>query len=126
MVDVFLNSANFATHAFLNLAHPSGYALNLKALIKVPKVSSTSQLPYLDLHLKENLIRQTSFLRKNTPQKPASFKVKPNFETIRNYKKWPKQLSTYLSSPICNMQLYLSCMFVSGIERLLTLYFNFC
>jgi hypothetical protein len=39
MTDVYLNSVNFAPHAFLNLAPPSGYALNLKALIKVSKVS---------------------------------------------------------------------------------------
>jgi hypothetical protein len=39
MADVFLNSSNFAPHAFLTLAPPSGYALNLKALIKVSKVS---------------------------------------------------------------------------------------
>ena len=39
MADIFLNSANFASHAFLSLAPPSGYALNLKALIKVSKVS---------------------------------------------------------------------------------------
>ena len=39
MEDVFLNSANFATHTFLTLAPPSRYALNLKALIKVSKVS---------------------------------------------------------------------------------------
>ena len=29
MVDVFLNSANFAPHALLTLAPPSSYALNL-------------------------------------------------------------------------------------------------
>ena len=46
MVDVFLNSANFAAHAFFTLAPPSSYALNLKALIKVSKVSWTSQLSY--------------------------------------------------------------------------------
>ena len=46
MADVFLNLANFAKHTFLALAPPSGYALNLKALIKVSKVSSTSQLSY--------------------------------------------------------------------------------
>ena len=34
MADVFLNSANFASHAFLTLAPPSSYALNLKSLIK--------------------------------------------------------------------------------------------
>ena len=39
MPDVFLNSANFAPHAVLTLALPSGYALKLKALIKVTKVS---------------------------------------------------------------------------------------
>ena len=39
MADVFLNSANFAPQAFLTLAPPSGYALNLKSLIKVSKVS---------------------------------------------------------------------------------------
>jgi hypothetical protein len=39
MADVFLNSANFAPHAFFTLAKPSDYALNLKALIKVSKVS---------------------------------------------------------------------------------------
>jgi hypothetical protein len=38
-VDVFLNSANLAKHTFSTLAPPSGYALNLKALIKVSKVS---------------------------------------------------------------------------------------
>ena len=39
MADVFLNLANFASHAFLTLGPPSSYALNLKALIKVSKVS---------------------------------------------------------------------------------------
>ena len=35
MAEVFLNLANFASHAFLTLVPPSGYALNLKGLIKV-------------------------------------------------------------------------------------------
>ena len=39
MEDVFLNPSNIASHAFLTLAPHSGYALNLKALIKVSKVS---------------------------------------------------------------------------------------
>jgi hypothetical protein len=39
MADVFLSSANFALHALLTLAPPSSYALNLKALLKVSKVS---------------------------------------------------------------------------------------
>ena len=46
MADVFLNSANFASHAFLTVAPPSGYALNLKSLIKVSKVTWTYQLSY--------------------------------------------------------------------------------
>ena len=46
MADIFQNSANFAPHAFLTLAPPSGYALNLKVLIKVSKVSWRSQLSY--------------------------------------------------------------------------------
>ena len=44
MAEVFLNLSNFAKHTILTLAPPSGYALNLKALIKVSKVSWTSQL----------------------------------------------------------------------------------
>ena len=35
-------------------------------------------LKHLDLHLKENLIRQTSFLQKKPSQKPASLRVKIN------------------------------------------------
>ena len=46
MADVFLNSTNFAQHAFLTLAPTSGYILNLKALIKVSKINWTSQLSY--------------------------------------------------------------------------------
>ena len=46
MADVFLNSANLVPHAILILAPPSSYALNLKALIKVSKISWTSQLLY--------------------------------------------------------------------------------
>ena len=39
IADVFLNLANFSSYASLTLALPSCYALNLKALIKVSKVS---------------------------------------------------------------------------------------
>ena len=70
MVDVFLNSANFVLHAFLTLVPPSSYALNLKALINwCQKLAEhlIFHMKYLDLHLKENLIRQTSFLRKTPP-----------------------------------------------------------
>ena len=70
MADVFLNSANFASHAFLNLAPPSGYALNLKGLIKVSKVSRTSQLSYE--------ILRTSFERKFDKTNFISLKKKPS------------------------------------------------
>ena len=46
MADVFLISVNFALHPLLTLAPHSGYALNLKALIKASKVSCTSLLSY--------------------------------------------------------------------------------
>ena len=39
MEDVFLKSSNFVPHALLTLGPSSGYALNLKALIKVAIVS---------------------------------------------------------------------------------------
>ena len=39
MADVFLNLDNFVSNALLTLAPPSGFALNLKALINVSKVS---------------------------------------------------------------------------------------
>jgi hypothetical protein len=45
-----------------------GYTLNLKALIKVSKVSF--HMKYLDLHFKENLIIHTSFLQKTNPKSP--------------------------------------------------------
>ena len=69
MADVFLNSANFASHAFLNLAPPSGYALNLKGLIKVSKVSRTSQLSYEILRISfERKFDKTNFISpKRTP-----------------------------------------------------------
>ena len=38
MDDVFLNSDNFVSHALLTLAPPRGYALNIKAVIKLSKV----------------------------------------------------------------------------------------
>ena len=46
MADIFLNWTNFAKHTSSTLMPPSGYTLNLKALIKVPKVSRKSQLSY--------------------------------------------------------------------------------
>ena len=82
MADVFLNSANFVKHTFLTLAPPSCYALNLKAnWSRCQKLTETLSfhMKYLDLHLKENLIRQTSFLRKNPSQKPESFRVNIGF-----------------------------------------------
>ena len=47
MVDVFLNLTNFVEFALLTLVPDSGYTLTLKALIKVSKVSWTSQLSYM-------------------------------------------------------------------------------
>ena len=63
MVDIFLNSVNFASHAILTLAPLSGYVLSLKALIKLAEHLSF-HMKCLDFHLKENLIKQTSFLQK--------------------------------------------------------------
>ena len=74
MVDVFLNSANFVSHAFLTLAPPSGYALNLKTLNKVLKVSSTSQLSYEILRSSlERKFDKTNFIspKKTPPKSPC-------------------------------------------------------
>ena len=78
MADIFLNSANFAKHTFSTLAQPSGYALNLKALIKVSKVSLTSWLSYEILRsLFERKFDKANFIfLKETSQKPVSFRVK--------------------------------------------------
>ena len=71
MADVFLNSANFAPHALLTLAPPSGYALNLKPLIKVSKVSWKSQLSYeiLRSSLKRKFDKTNFISPKKTPPK---------------------------------------------------------
>jgi hypothetical protein len=71
MADVFLNLANFAPQAFLTLAPPSGYALNLKALIKMSKVSQTSQLSYETFTSSlERKFDKTNFISpKSTPPK---------------------------------------------------------
>ena len=58
-VDFFLNLANIAQHVILTLGPPSGYTLNLKALIKVSNVSWTSQLSYVILIWKKIQKRQT-------------------------------------------------------------------
>ena len=75
MADIFLNSANFASHAFLTSAPPSGYALNLKILIKVSKVSWTSQLSYELLRSSfERKSDKTNFVSpKKTPPKSPQF-----------------------------------------------------
>ena len=67
MADVFLNSANFASHAFFTLAPPSRYIVfEPKSIDQGVKLAEhlSFHMKYLDLHLKENLTRQTSFLRK--------------------------------------------------------------
>ena len=75
MADVFLNSANFASHAFLTLAPPSGYALSLKALIMMSKVSWTSQLSYEILRSSlERKFDKTNFISpKSTPPKRQKY-----------------------------------------------------
>ena len=75
MADIFLNSANFASHAFMTSAPPSGYALNLKILIKVSKVSCTSQLSYELLRFSfERKFDKTNFVSpKKTPPKSSQF-----------------------------------------------------
>ena len=45
-------------------------------------------MKYLDLLLKENMIRQTSFLRKKLSQKPASFRVKTSIKMHWKFLKW--------------------------------------
>ena len=73
MVNVFLNSTNFAPYALLTLAPPMGYALNLKALIKVSKVSLSSQLSYEILRsLFERKFDNTSFI---SPKKASQKQV---------------------------------------------------
>ena len=71
IADVFLNVANFVPHAILTLTPPSGYDLNLKALIRVSKVSWTSQLSYEILRsLFEWKFDKTNFISpKKTPTK---------------------------------------------------------
>ena len=56
MADVFLNSTYFSQHSLLTLAPPSGYSLNLKALIKVSNSAEhlSFHTKYCDLHLKEH------------------------------------------------------------------------
>ena len=75
MADIFLNSTNFASHAFLTSAPPSGYALNLKILIKVSKVSWTSQL--LNELLRSSFERKFDKINfvspKKTPPKSPQF-----------------------------------------------------
>ena len=75
MADIFLNSANFASHAFLTSAPPSGYALNLKIMIKVSKVSWTSQLSYELLRSSFKIkFDKTNFISpKKTPPKSPQF-----------------------------------------------------
>ena len=68
MANVFLNVANFATHAPLSLALPSGCAMLW--MIKVSKVSWTSQLLY---EILRSSFDKLHFSEKNTSQKPESW-----------------------------------------------------
>ena len=71
---------NFAPHALLTSVPPSSYALNLKALIKVSKISWTSQLSYEILRSSfERKFDKTNFIspKKHFP-KARIFRVKWN------------------------------------------------
>ena len=80
MADVFLNSANFVSHAFLTLVPPSGYALNLNTLTKVSKVSWTSQFSYEILRSSfERKFDKTNFISpKKHFAKARIFRIKWN------------------------------------------------
>ena len=69
---VFLTSANFVPHELLNLLLNSGYALNLKGLIKVSKVSWTSQLSYEILRSSFERKVEANFIsqKKTLPKSP--------------------------------------------------------
>ena len=91
-------SFNFAAHAILTLAPPSGYALNLKALIKVSKVSWTSQLPYEILRSSfERKIDKANFIspQKNLPKSPHRLGLREllcNFLPMKTWKNRPQKL----------------------------------
>ena len=75
MMDIFLDSVNFTSHAFLTLVPPSDYALNLKALIKVSKLSWTSQLLYgiIKYPLEQKSEKTIFIFPKRTPPKSHIF-----------------------------------------------------
>ena len=82
MADVFLNLANFASHTFLTLEPPSSFALNLKALIKVSKVSWTSQVSYEILRSSlERKFEETNFIspKRTPPKSPHRLGLKENW-----------------------------------------------
>ena len=93
MADIFLNLANFVPHALLTLAIPSSYFLNLKVLIKVSKVSWTSQFSYEMLRFSfERKFDKTNFISPQKPsQKPAFFRV----NHICSLDKYPLYTSMY-------------------------------
>ena len=93
MASVFLNWANFTKHKFSTLEPPSDYALNLKALIKVSKVSWTSQLSYEILrpsitngvHRNENFAPKTL---KNSPHKLLIIPLDHQFSVQQVFSLW--------------------------------------
>ena len=97
MGDVSLNSANFASHVFLYLAPPSDYALNLKALIKVSKVSWTSQLSYEILRSsferKFDKTYKLHFSKKPPPQSPRLLGLKDFFWFFEMEEHWASEAS---------------------------------
>jgi hypothetical protein len=88
MADVFLNSANFAKHTFSTLATPSGFALNLKALIKASMVSWTSQLSYEMLRSSfDRKFDKTNFIspKRTPPKSPHRLGLLRHFLTPPHY-----------------------------------------
>ena len=72
-----------AKHTFLTVTTPSGYALNLKALVKLSNDDWISQLSYEILRFSfERKLDKLDFSEKNTSQKPASFMVNDSVSTI--------------------------------------------
>ena len=109
-------------------------------------------MKYLDLHLKENLIRQTSFLWRKPSQKPASFRDKMysfhimanvwiygrikhisryEFTLAAGFGMWPfgvlkSTLQTFYHTNIGYLRNWQTFIIVSGIVSMVYCYVNSC
>ena len=103
MADVFLNLANFAQHSLLTLAPPRGYTLNLKLLIKVSKVSWTSQLSYKVLwsSFDRNFRKDFISLKKTPPKSPVQLGLRYTTYLESILKTW-SGLTPLLVEDTCN------------------------